>query len=212
MTWLTILLSLAALGGDTSARKKCTATNSLAVTAYTPAAKQACKREAAKKKKKQPAKPTKPKPAPVADKPSANPSPRTDTPASGGDDSPKATPTPQPGATPTPTATPVATPTPAPPGTWPTRTNVDLTDIREWTVRPSYRTLAAGPIDFNVNNRGEDDHNLTVRDATRDLGHIDLVPGDVGTLTVTLGLGTYTLYCSLPNHEEAGMKATISVR
>ena len=76
----------------------------------------------------------------------------------------------------------MATPTPAPPGTYPTRTNVDLTDIREWTVRPSYRILAAGPIDFNVNNRGEDDHNLTVRDdKDRDLGKIELAPGDVGT-------------------------------
>ena len=89
----------------------------------------------------------------------------------------------------------------------------DLTDIREWTVRPSYRILAAGPIDFNANNRGEDDHNLTVRDdKDRDLGELELAPGDVGTLTVTLGLGTYTLYCSLPDHEAAGMKATINVR
>jgi uncharacterized cupredoxin-like copper-binding protein len=80
-------------------------------------------------------------------------------------------------------------------------------------VRPSYRTLAAGRIDFNVNNRGEDDHNLTVRDAgAKDLGKIDLAPAETGTLTLTLAAGTYTLYCSLPQHEDAGMKATISVR
>jgi len=212
VSWLAILLAMAGIGGaPVHAVKpvKCP-------TAKTHAAKaKPCKKKAPKKKTKTPAKPTKP----GADKPSANPSPRTDTPAAGGDDAPKATPTPtatpKPGATatPTPTTPPVATPTPAPPGTYPTRTNVDLTDIREWTVRPSYRILAAGPIDFNVNNRGEDDHNLTVRDdKNRDLGELELAPGDVGTLTVTLGLGTYTLYCSLPDHEAAGMKATINVR
>ena len=31
-------------------------------------------------------------------------------------------------------------------------------------------------------------------------------------MTLDLWLGTYTLYCSLPDHEEAGMRATISVR
>ena len=210
MSWLAILLAMAGIGGapvQEAKPVKCP-------TAKTQAAKaKPCKKKAPKKKTKTPAKPTKPD----ADKPAANPSPRTDSPSAGGDDSPKATPTPtatpKPGATATPTPTPVATPTPAPPGTYPTRTNVDLTDIREWTVRPSYRILAAGPIDFNVNNRGEDDHNLTVRDdKSRELGKIDLAPGDVGTLTVTLGLGTYTLYCSLPDHEAAGMKATINVR
>ena len=204
MSWLAILLAMAGIGGapvQEAKPVKCP-------TAKTQAAKaKPCKKKAPKKKTKTPAKPTKP----GADKPAANPSPRTDSPRAGGDDAPTATPTPT--VTPTPTEPPVAAPTPAPPGTYPTRTNVDLTDIREWTVRPSYRILAAGPIDFNANNRGEDDHNLTVRDdKDRDLGKIDLAPGDVATLTVTLGLGTYTLYCSLPTHEAAGMKATINVR
>jgi plastocyanin len=181
---------------------------------HTPAAKKACKqRQAAKKKNKkrtQPSQPAKPKPG--RDTPATSqPAPRTETPTSGGDPKPTATPTPKPGATatPTPTATPVATATPPP---LPSRTNVDLTDIREWSVRPSYRALAAGRIDFNVNNRGEDDHNLTVRDAARDLGKIDLAPGETGTLTVQLTAGSYTLYCSLPAHEAAGMSAVISVR
>ena len=44
------------------------------------------------------------------------------------------------------------------------RTGVDLD---EWVVRSSYRTLAAGTIDFNAANLGEDDHNLSVRAAAR---------------------------------------------
>ncbi len=214
MSWLAILLSLAAIGGTTTP-PKCPAANAVGAAAYTPAAKKACKKQqAAKKKKKKPSKPAKPKPG--ADKPgTAHPAPRTDAPTSGGAPKPEATPTPTPKpkpgatATPTPTATPVATATPTP---LPSRTNVDLTDIREWSVRPSYRALAAGRIDFNVNNRGEDDHNLTVRDASQDLAKIDLAPGETGTLTVQLAAGSYTLYCSLPTHEAAGMKAVIAVR
>ena len=208
MTWLTILLALAGFGGGPTMEvkpRKCVAQTSIGAAAYTSAARKACKQQATKKK------PAKPKPGekPGTDSPRTNPSPRTDAPSSG-DTKPEATPTPKPGATPTPTATPVATPTPAP---LPSRTNVDLTDTSTWAVRPSYRILAAGKIDFNVNNRGEDDHNLTVRTTdARDLAHLDLAPGDTGTLTVDLAAGTYTLYCSLPLHEEAGMKATISVR
>ena len=114
-----------------------------------------------------------------------------------------------PPVTPGATATPVPTATPAPPGTYPTRTNVDLD---EWFVRSSYRTLAAGPIEFNVNNRGEDDHNLAVRGGGREYGKLDVAPGESDTLTLTLGLGSYTLYCSLPDHEAAGMSVNINVR
>ena len=211
MTWLTILLTLAGFGGSPTMEvkpRKCAAKTSIGAAAYTPAATKACKRQAAKKKK-----PAKPKPGtkPGTDSPTTNPSPRTDAPSGGGNPKPEATATPKPGATatPTPTVTPVGTATPAP---LPSRTNVDLTDTTTWSVRPSYRILAAGTIDFNVNNRGEDDHNLTVRNASGDLGKIDLAPGETGTLALALAAGSYTLYCSLPQHEDAGMSAVISVR
>jgi plastocyanin len=208
VSWLAILLSLAAIGGGEPSARKCTAAHPAGAAAATPMAKQACKK--ARKK------PARPKPKPGAPTPTPTPAPRADAPATGGAPKPEATPspTPRPGATatptPTPTATPVATATPNP---WPTRTNVDLTDIREWSVRPSYRTLAAGAIDFNVNNRGEDDHDLTVRDANRrQLGRLPLAPGETETLTLTLAPGSYTLFCSLTGHEAAGMKADITVR
>ena len=102
---------------------------------------------------------------------------------------------------------PTATPTPTP--VYPKRTGVDLD---EWVVRSSYRTLAAGTIDFNAANLGEDDHNLSVRGGGKEYGGIDLAPGDADTLKLTLSPGTYTLYCSLVGHEEQGMHTDISVR
>ncbi|MBE2315508.1 hypothetical protein DVA67_005945 [Solirubrobacter sp. CPCC 204708] len=207
MSWLAILLTLAGLGGnpapDAKPRRCGAAASSLGAASAVPI-KQPCVK--AKKKRPAPAKPAPRKDAPA----STNPAPRSDAP--GGEPGPQATPTPRPGATPTPTATatPVATATPAP---LPSRTNVDLTDIREWSVRPSYRLLAAGRVEFNANNRGEDEHDLTVRDAAaRDLGELPLAPGESGTLAVDLPAGTYTLYCSLRGHEAAGMVAEITTR
>ena len=79
-------------------------------------------------------------------------------------------------------------------------------------MRVSYRTLAAGRIDFVTTNVGEDDHDLSVRQGTRVFGRLPLAPGDNDTLTLDLGVGRYTLYCSLEGHEEAGMRTNINVR
>jgi uncharacterized cupredoxin-like copper-binding protein len=35
--------------------------------------------------------------------------------------------------------------------------------------------------------------------------------GDTKTGTVNLPAGSYTLYCDIPGHEQAGMKATLTV-
>jgi plastocyanin len=105
---------------------------------------------------------------------------------------------------------PAPTPTPAPPR-YPSRTSVDLD---EWRVTPSYRTLAAGTVEFNAANLGEDDHDFSVR-----AGDVNLVTlplpleeGGTGTVRLVMGPGTYTLYCSLPTHEEMGMKTDVTVR
>ncbi|HEX6022897.1 MAG TPA: cupredoxin domain-containing protein [Solirubrobacter sp.] len=202
MSWLAILLTLASLGGgpgpvDVKPKKQCAGKVTKQCKKKT-AKKCTGKKAKAKAKCKKKAKPKTP-----PRQETAPATPRTEEPS----------PAPQQGAAPTPTPTPAATatpaPTPAPPGTYPSRTNVDLD---EWFVRSSYRALAAGPIEFNVNNRGEDDHNLAVRGGGKEYGKIDVPPGESASMTLNLWLGSYTLYCSLPDHEEAGMRVDISVR
>jgi hypothetical protein len=194
VSWFAILLALAALGTTPSkpVSKQCKGAKTVR------AAKQHCT--------------TKKRPTAKV-KPRATPTPKPGTPGAtrpGGDTpttSPDATPTPVPGApaTPTPVATPVPTATPV----YPKRTGVDLD---EWLVHSSYHTLAAGTIDCNASNLGEDDHNLSVRGGGQDYGRLDLSPGDAETLTLRLPAGTYTLYCSLQGHEEQGMHTDITVR
>ena len=82
-----------------------------------------------------------------------------------------------------------------------------------WRVTPAYRELAAGAVEFNASNLGEDDHDFSVRDADGDnLKTVALAPGQSASVRVTLAAGVYRLYCSLPDHEAAGMRANVTIR
>ena len=107
---------------------------------------------------------------------------------------------------PAPTSTPAPAPTATPPPVYPSRTRVVLD---EWTVQSSYIVMKAGPLEVNVDNVGEDDHNLSIEG--RD-DSVAVPPGESGQLNVTLAAGTYTLYCSLPEHADRGMRTTLTVK
>jgi uncharacterized cupredoxin-like copper-binding protein len=81
--------------------------------------------------------------------------------------------------------------------------------LKEWSVTSSYIVMKAGSLEFNVDNVGEDDHNLSIKDRDDTLA---VPPAGSGQLTVTLAPGTYTLYCSLPGHEDLGMSTTLTVK
>ncbi len=62
---------------------------------------------------------------------------------------------------------------------------------------------------FNVKNAGQIAHDLAIRGGPK----TKLIqPGGTATLTTTLEPGTYHLYCSVPGHEQAGMKIDITVK
>ena len=50
-------------------------------------------------------------------------------------------------------------------------------DEDEWTVIPSKRVVAAGPVTLRVYNRGMDDHDVSLVDATGTLHRVALAPG-----------------------------------
>jgi len=90
-------------------------------------------------------------------------------------------------------------------------------DEGEWLVVPSKRVVAAGEVTVRVYNRGEDDHDLSLRDATGAVRQVLLAPGETGTFTVTLTPGVWKLYCSLfagtpDSHEELGMVAGLRAK
>jgi plastocyanin len=129
--------------------------------------------------------------------------------------------TPLPSASPVPQGSPgqpgpTATPTPTPTPDWRPRTGVDLDDRSEsYRLTPTYRYLKAGTVQFLPVNYGMDDHNLsvaTVDDPSDPIGAVD-VPADRQTYSLVLDLppGQYRLYCSLQNHAQLGMQATVTV-
>ena len=66
-------------------------------------------------------------------------------------------------------------------------------------------------IDFT--NKSPLTHNVTIANAAgKVLGATPTFTGGTKTLSLNLPPGTYTFYCSVPGHEAAGMKGTLTVR
>lgn len=101
--------------------------------------------------------------------------------------------------------TPPATPAP------PARLGVTA---REWSLVLSRQTLAAGPAIVELQNRGEDAHNLRLEriDGSGTPLNIPLAEsGERQSASGTLAAGEYKVYCALPGHDALGMHATLEV-
>ena len=74
-------------------------------------------------------------------------------------------------------------------------------------------TAPAGTTTFTFTNDSPVPHNLTFEKAgTEDeLGATKTITSGSDSLTLTLPAGDYDYYCSVPGHEEAGMKGTLTV-
>src|SRR5262249_61437224 len=91
------------------------------------------------------------------------------------------------------------------------RLGVKASEFKFVLSRPS---LAAGEAIVELDNQGEDPHNLNLQLADGEgpefhLGEVDSQKRTQARFT--LAPGTYKLWCSIPGHEELGMKATLSV-
>jgi Copper binding proteins, plastocyanin/azurin family len=86
---------------------------------------------------------------------------------------------------------------------------------REWSLVLSRTTLAAGPAIVELQNFGEDAHNLRLErvDGTGAALSVPLAEsGERKSASGTLAAGTYKVYCALPGHDAQGMHATLEVR
>lgn len=70
--------------------------------------------------------------------------------------------------------------------------------------------VAAGPVEVRYRNEGSINHTLVIEGV--DGFELEVTSnGDVDEGTVELEADTYTIYCSVPGHREAGMEATLVV-
>jgi plastocyanin len=75
--------------------------------------------------------------------------------------------------------------------------------------------VGAGQVTIEMNNIGEDEHNLRVKrlhSRARARGTRDVAPGTRVTRTFRLRAGTYRLFCSIGRHAKRGMSARLRVR
>jgi uncharacterized cupredoxin-like copper-binding protein len=74
-------------------------------------------------------------------------------------------------------------------------------------------TATAGKDTFELTNASPVPHNLAIKGNGVNAGPTETISGGgTAELTVTLTPGTYTFYCAVPGHEQAGMKGTLTVQ
>jgi len=69
-------------------------------------------------------------------------------------------------------------------------------------------TLKAGKYTFDVKNDGKIPHDLAIKGGPKTAL---IQPGASAQLAATLKAGKYTFYCTVPGHEQAGMKVDVTV-
>jgi plastocyanin len=112
-------------------------------------------------------------------------------------------------------AVPPPTPTPPPPSV--ASVGVLLKDTPDYLAQLSRPKVASGTVNIQLQNRGEDPHNLRVVPLDGPGPTVDFPltdPQETVTRTLTLSPGRYYLFCTLTvpvNHADAGMRATLTV-
>ena len=76
--------------------------------------------------------------------------------------------------------------------------------------KPTAVTVPAGVVQFTMKNIQSGVHTFLIRGVSGFMLEVS-GDGDSQTKKVELKPGTYTYYCNIPGHEQAGMKGTLTV-
>jgi plastocyanin len=115
--------------------------------------------------------------------------------------------------------TPAAIPPPPGPGTPPAeepKPQASYLGVKavEWSYTLSRPEVVAGEVTVELNNQGEDAHNLKLQREGSGEPPLEVPEAGAGAHTsarFTLSPGSYRLYCSLLGHDANGMHATLAV-
>jgi len=94
-----------------------------------------------------------------------------------------------------------------------------MVSAREHSLVLSRQSIVAGPAVIEFLNRGEDPHDLRMRrlvhrgvSARRTFAVPETRSGGLAELEARLPAGRYKLWCSIPGHEQLGMRAKLRVK
>ncbi|HEY7949383.1 MAG TPA: plastocyanin/azurin family copper-binding protein [Solirubrobacterales bacterium] len=73
-------------------------------------------------------------------------------------------------------------------------------------------TAKAGKVTVEFDNPQSLTHDVAIEDSSgKEVGATELIADSSDSTTVNLKPGTYTFFCSVPGHREAGMEGTLTV-
>ncbi len=70
----------------------------------------------------------------------------------------------------------------------------------------------AGKVTIDMSNASPIEHDVAIAQGSQALGQTPVFTGGSKSLTLTLKPGTYTFYCTVPGHRQAGMEGTLTVK
>lgn len=74
-------------------------------------------------------------------------------------------------------------------------------------------TAKAGKVTVDFNNPQPLTHDVAIEDSSgKTIGKTELIAESASSAVVGLKPGTYTFYCTVPGHREAGMEGTLTVK
>ena len=74
-------------------------------------------------------------------------------------------------------------------------------------------TTKAGEVEVKFDNPQSLTHDVAIEDSSgKEVGKTELIADGSDSTTVDLEPGTYTFFCTVPGHREAGMEGTLTVK
>jgi plastocyanin len=108
------------------------------------------------------------------------------------------------------TAAAPAPPTPGAPGT-PTKLTLAANPSGLLSYNTKQLATRAGKVTITMTNMSPVEHNVTIVQVRKIVAATPTFKGGTRSVTVDLQPGTYTFFCSVPGHRQAGMEGTLTV-
>ena len=88
---------------------------------------------------------------------------------------------------------------------------VEVTGTDALAFQPEQLTAPAGEVTFELTAEPSARHTLAIEEVNSGEPIVEAEAGQTATSSASLDAGTYTIFCDVPGHREAGMEGTLEV-